>query len=66
MKIINKKLVNKREYVKRNMRREAMLLQKLDHPNIVHLHEVMETQNSYYIVLELAEGGEFIKYINQK
>ena len=64
--IVPKKAVLLREYVKRSVRREAMLLQKLDHPNIVRMYEVMETENSYYLVLEFAETGEFIKYLSEK
>jgi len=66
VKIVPKKDVLLREYVKRSVRREAMLLQKLDHPNIVRMYEVMETENSYYLVLEFAETGEFIKYLSEK
>ena len=66
VKIVPKKAVLLREYVKRSVRREAMLLQKLDHPNIVRMYEVMETENSYYLVLEFAETGEFIKYLSEK
>ena len=66
IKVINKRLANRREYVKKNMRREAVLLQKLDHPNIARLYEVLETENSFYIVMELAEGGNFLKFINKR
>ncbi|KAH3736696.1 uncharacterized protein LOC127851398 [Dreissena polymorpha] len=66
VKIVPKKAVLLREYVKRSVRREAVLLQKLEHPNIVHLFEIMETENSYYLVLEYADGGEFIKYLSDR
>ena len=66
VKVINKRLVGKREYTKRNLRREAAMLRRLQHPNIVQLYEVMETENSYYLVMELAEGGDFFKYIDRK
>ena len=66
MKVIDKKMIAKREYVKKNMRREAVMLQRLSHPNIVELVEVMETENSFYIVTELAEGGDFMKYLTDR
>ncbi|XP_053396268.1 uncharacterized protein LOC123550921 isoform X2 [Mercenaria mercenaria] len=66
VKIVPKKAALLREYVKKGVRREAMLLQKLEHPNIIRLYEIMETENSYYLVLELAESGEFIKYLSEK
>ncbi|XP_072036004.1 uncharacterized protein [Amphiura filiformis] len=66
IKIIDKKLIAKRDYVRRNLRREAAMLQKLRHPYISQLYEVMETSNNYYLVLEFADGGEFMKYLCEK
>ena len=66
VKVINKKLIVKREYVRKNMRREAVMLQRIEHPHIVKLYEVMETENSFYMVTELAEGGDFMKYLTVK
>ncbi|CAD5123848.1 DgyrCDS12154 [Dimorphilus gyrociliatus] len=66
VKVISKSEASKKEYIKRNMRREAVVLQKLNHPNIIRQFEVLETDNHYYLVLELAEGGEFIKYLTKR
>lgn len=66
VKVVTKKALLMKEYVRRNVRREAIVLQKISHPNIVRMFEVMETENSYYLVLEYADGGEFIKYLSQK
>lgn len=32
-------------------------MRKMNHPNILKLHEVFETENSLYMVLDLLEGG---------
>ena len=64
--MITKKLLARRKYVKRNMRREAAMLQRLQHPNIIQLLEVLETDNSYYIVTELVDGGEFSDYLKYR
>ena len=45
------------------MRREAAILQTLRHPNIVRLYEVMETENNFYMVLELCTGGPLLDKI---
>ncbi|KAI3381377.1 hypothetical protein SNEBB_005174 [Seison nebaliae] len=66
VKIINKKDVIKRNYMRSNLRREATLMQRMEHPNIVRLHEVMETDNSYYIIMDLIEGTDFVKYLTAK
>jgi serine/threonine protein kinase len=64
--VIAKKALQMKEYIRRNVRREAIVLQKIQHPNIVRMYEVMETEHGYYLVLEYLEGGEFIKYLCMK
>ncbi|CAF4522892.1 unnamed protein product, partial [Didymodactylos carnosus] len=56
----------KRNYLRANLRREASMMQRMQHSNIVQLHEVMETENSYYIVMDLVQGQEFVKYLTKK
>mmetsp|Transcript_83502 Transcript_83502/g.236430 ORF Transcript_83502/g.236430 Transcript_83502/m.236430 type:complete len:313 (+) Transcript_83502:30-968(+) len=38
--------------------REAAIMEKLEHPNIVRLHETFEDDGSFYLVMDLCEGGE--------
>ncbi|CAF1238653.1 unnamed protein product [Rotaria sordida] len=66
VKVINKREVFKRNYLRANLRREASMMQRMSHSNIVQLHEVMETENSYYIVMDLVQGNEFVKYLTKK
>jgi hormonally upregulated Neu-associated kinase len=66
VKVINKREVFQRNYLRANLRREASMMQRMSHVNIVQLHEVMETDNSYYIVMDLVEGNEFVKYLTDK
>jgi serine/threonine protein kinase len=40
-------------------------MRMLDHPNIMKLFEVYETENSLYLVLELLEGGSFMDIIRE-
>ena len=46
--------------------REISILKQLDHPNIVSLHEMIETKNTIGMVLEYASGGELFDYILQQ
>ncbi|CAF1062628.1 unnamed protein product [Rotaria magnacalcarata] len=66
VKVINKREVFKRNYLRANLRREASMMQRMSHAHIVQLHEVMETENSYYIVMDLVQGSEFVKYLTKK
>ena len=43
--------------------REISILRELSHPNIVRLHEMVETQKHIGIILEYASGGELFDYI---
>lgn len=46
----------KDSYMKKNFKREATLLSRLNHPGIVSLFEVFETRNHYCMAVEF--GGE--------
>jgi len=47
--------------------REISILRGLAHPNIVQLHEMVETERHIGIILEYASGGELFDYIlNQR
>jgi serine/threonine protein kinase len=53
----------KEEYVWRNLHREAELMKKLNHPHILQLYEIIDTEHAYCLITELAEGGEVLDYI---
>lgn len=43
--------------------REIAILREIQHPNIVRLHEMVETERHIGIILEYASGGELFDYI---
>ncbi|GAB7355151.1 hypothetical protein MBLNU459_g5721t1 [Dothideomycetes sp. NU459] len=43
--------------------REIAILRELQHPNIVRLHEMVETERHIGIIMEYASGGELFDYI---
>ena len=45
---------------------EVRILQNASHPNIIHLEDVIDSQDHLFIVLELAEGGELFDKIIEK
>ncbi|ETO03721.1 protein kinase 1 [Reticulomyxa filosa] len=46
---------------------EFLLLQQVNHPNIIKVHDMFETDETLYLVLEMASGGDlFQRIIHQK
>jgi len=65
LKIIKKHII--KEHHKEGMvERELNILKKIKHPHIVEFIDFFETKSKYYIVFELATGGELFDRICQK
>jgi len=64
IKIIDRSNVGK-DYEK-NLRMEMEILQRVHHPNIIQLHEMIEEDNKIYFVMELVTGGELFDRIVEK
>jgi len=64
IKIIDRNDVGK-DYEK-NLRMEMDILRRVDHPNIIALHEMVEAGNKLYFVMELVTGGELFDRIVEK
>ncbi len=62
IKIIHKELSENIEMIKR-FKREAELVAKLNHPNIVQIFEDGVSDGRYYMVLEYMENGSLDTYI---
>jgi len=45
---------------------EIEILTKLDHPNIIKLYEIFETDKYIYLIMELCTGGELFNKIIEK
>uniref|UniRef100_A0AAQ5Y0P0 non-specific serine/threonine protein kinase n=1 Tax=Amphiprion ocellaris TaxID=80972 RepID=A0AAQ5Y0P0_AMPOC len=43
--------------------REVRIMKTLNHPNIVQLFEVIETEKTLYLIMEYASGGEVFDYL---
>ncbi|KAI6228944.1 Non-specific serine/threonine protein kinase [Aphelenchoides fujianensis] len=61
IKIIDKTALNQSSLQK--LFREVRIMKQLDHPNIVKLYQVMETDQTLYLVMEYASGGEVFDYL---
>ncbi|ORX45201.1 Pkinase-domain-containing protein [Piromyces finnis] len=55
------KVINKTEITavyEQKLNNEIHILKKINHPNIVKLYDVIETSESYYLILEYISGGD--------
>uniref|UniRef100_A0A8C6KL00 non-specific serine/threonine protein kinase n=1 Tax=Nothobranchius furzeri TaxID=105023 RepID=A0A8C6KL00_NOTFU len=66
IKVIDKKKARQDSYVLRNLKREPRIHQMVRHPHIVVLLETLETENSYYLVMELCAGGDLMDRVCDK
>eukprot|EP00005_Dracoamoeba_jomungandri_P006449 CAMPEP_0174261642 /NCGR_PEP_ID=MMETSP0439-20130205/11689_1 /TAXON_ID=0 /ORGANISM="Stereomyxa ramosa, Strain Chinc5" /LENGTH=312 /DNA_ID=CAMNT_0015346149 /DNA_START=62 /DNA_END=1000 /DNA_ORIENTATION=+ len=64
IKIIDRNDVGK-DYEK-NLQMEVEILRKVNHPNIISLHEMVECEDKLYFVMELVTGGELFDRIVEK
>ncbi|XP_044210735.1 MAP/microtubule affinity-regulating kinase 4 isoform X4 [Thunnus albacares] len=61
IKIIDKTQLNPTSLQK--LFREVRIMKTLNHPNIVQLFEVIETEKTLYLIMEYASGGEVFDYL---
>uniref|UniRef100_A0A668AQQ1 MAP/microtubule affinity-regulating kinase 3 n=1 Tax=Myripristis murdjan TaxID=586833 RepID=A0A668AQQ1_9TELE len=61
IKIIDKTQLNPTSLQK--LFREVRIMKSLNHPNIVQLFEVIETEKTLYLIMEYASGGEVFDYL---
>ena len=57
MKIVKKNTINDPE-VDKQIIREVSILHTIKHPNVVQLHAAFKSKKKYYLILDLADGGE--------
>uniref|UniRef100_A0A7E4W5C1 non-specific serine/threonine protein kinase n=1 Tax=Panagrellus redivivus TaxID=6233 RepID=A0A7E4W5C1_PANRE len=62
IKIVDTQLLDNDNLTK--IEREIKILQKLNHPYIVKLYEVLRTERYWYIVTEYVGGGELFEFLS--
>lgn len=63
IKILDRKKMSLKPNAESSLRREVFVLQQLNHTNIVHLEEFLETPTNFYLVMEIIGGGELFDRI---
>uniref|UniRef100_A0A5K3EWB8 non-specific serine/threonine protein kinase n=1 Tax=Mesocestoides corti TaxID=53468 RepID=A0A5K3EWB8_MESCO len=61
VKVIDKGKLNEASLSK--LFREVRVMKQLNHPNIVKLYEVIESERHVYLVMEFAANGELFEYL---
>ena len=64
IKILDKTKLDQK--TQRLLSREISTMERLHHPNIIRLYEVVETLAKLYIVMEYAGGGELFTKISNE
>jgi len=64
VKIIDKTSLSSKQRERLSL--EVEILRNLDHPHIISLRDTFETDDSYYIVMDLMKGGDLFDKIVQK
>ncbi len=52
VKKIPKSKINSNPILKRLLKTEVSIMHEIDHPNILHLHEFLESDNNYYLIID--------------
>lgn len=51
------------DFLKSFLPRELEIYQKISHPNIIKVYEILEIMHRVYIFMELADGGDLLNLI---
>ena len=65
IKIVNRDRI-KTLGVREKINREVRILQRVVHPNIIRLYDVIESPSDIFLVMEYASGGELFDFIVSK
>ncbi|CAG8495085.1 417_t:CDS:2 [Ambispora gerdemannii] len=64
LKMIPTKGIEDNDRIKASALREVELLKFMNHPNVVHLHDTIDTSTHLCLVMEYVAGGELFDYVS--
>lgn len=65
IKNLNKKQASD-DYLTKFLPREIAILQQVHHPNIISILQIIETEIRCFFMLDIAENGDLLDYINTR
>lgn len=63
IKSIKKKKLDEAPIYKELLRNELEILEKVEHPHITRVFELLEDDHNYYVVMEYLQGGNLLDKI---
>lgn len=58
--------IDKNSRLKNLLQAEVGIMNKIIHPNIMHLFEFLESSNNYYMVIQYCNGGDLEGYVKKQ
>lgn len=65
IKTVAKKKVNSNSKLRKLFDTEMAVMSKINHPNILHLYEYLETANNYYLVIQYCNNGDMETHVKK-
>ena len=65
VKIVAKKNLTS-ESLQESLKSEVAIMQKIDHPNVMHLVEFLQSGANYYLVMKVCNNGDLRKWMEKK
>ncbi|KAF9547430.1 hypothetical protein EC957_008440 [Mortierella hygrophila] len=66
VKIISKASLANKAAVHRGIEREIAIMKLINHPHVIRLYDVYETEKELFLVMEFVAGGELFEYLVNK
>lgn len=66
IKCQDKKFISENDMYKKLLNTEIGIMNKIKHPNIVHLYELLESTNNYYMVIDYCNNADFEQYMRSR
>ena len=66
IKKMDKSKIKANPILERLLQTEVAIMHEINHPNILHLVEFLESSGNYYLVLDLCNQGDFEHYLKDK
>jgi serine/threonine protein kinase len=60
-----KKTINSNPVLKRLLNTEVSIMNKIIHPNVMHLYDYLETDNNFYLVIKYCNKGDLCSYFKK-